>query len=356
MGGRRSSASAARHGHGGPAAHRDVFCKPSDKLSTVTIPHRLQRMSAFAGIVTNPLGYAWREPLWGLQMHHNDGRAWRACAVVISAVALFYSSVAAAETQVERGKYLMDAIVGCDDCHTIPGPPGKGMTFAGGFVFVSPAFHAVSPNITQDRETGIGAWTDEQIIDAIRNGRRPDNTVIGPPMPIDMYNRMSDDDVKAIVAYLRTIKPIKHKVAKSNYKMPLHAPPPAGHVTAPPKSDKVAYGAYISGPLAHCIECHTPQVRGQRDFEHMLGAGGFPFDQPGGGVILAPNITPDPETGIGKWTDDQIKKVITTGIHITGRKMGVPMPFDHFAKMTAEDFDAVVTYLHSMKPIKHKVQ
>ncbi len=155
---------------------------------------------------------------------------------------------------------------------------------------------------------------------------------------------------------MRTIKPIKHKVGKSNYKMPLHAPPPAEHVSAPPRGTTVEYGAYIAGPLAHCLECHTPQARGRPDFENMLGAGGFPFEQPGGGMIMSSNITPDKETGIGNWTDDQIKKVITTGIHITGRKMGVPMPYDHFAKMTPGDLDAVVMYLHSMKPISHKVQ
>ncbi len=289
-------------------------------------------------------------------MHVAIGRAFHAGSLLVSAALLFHAGFAAAETPVERGAYLMNAIVGCDDCHTIPGPPGRGMRYAGGFVFTSPVFHAVSQNITQDKATGIGGWTDEQIRNAIRDGRRPDNTVIGPPMPIEFYNRMGDDDVNALVAYLRTIKPIKHQVVRSNYKMPLHAPPPAGHVAAPPRGATVEYGAYIAGPLAHCLECHTPQVRGRYDFENSLGAGGFPFEQPGGGVIMSANITPDKETGIGNWTDDQIKKVITTGIHITGRKMGVPMPYSHFAKMTPGDLDAVVMYLHSMKPIRHKVQ
>ena len=289
-------------------------------------------------------------------MSRKLARGPRAGVLAVSAAVLFHAGVAAAETPVARGKYLMEAIVGCDDCHTIPGPPGAALKYAGGFVFDLPGMKAVSPNITQDPETGIGKWTDAQIVAAIRDGRRPDNTVIGPPMPIGMYNRMSDDDVNALVAYLRTIPPIKHKTAKSSYKIPLQAPPPARDVAAPPRSDKVAYGGYVAGPLAHCMECHTPMERGQRDYAHMAGAGGFPFEQPGGGVIKAPNITPDPETGIGKWTDDQIKKVITTGIHITGRKMGVPMPYDHFAKMTAEDLDAVVVYLRSLKPIRHKVE
>ncbi len=290
-------------------------------------------------------------------MHSTIRRAIRASTLFASAAMLLHVGIARAETPVERGTYLMDAVVACDDCHTIPGPKGKGMRFAGGFVFTSPVFRAVSANITQDKATGIGGWTDDQIVAAIRNGRRPDGTVIGPPMPIEMYNRMSDDDVHAIVAYLRTIKPISHKVPKSNYKMPLHSEQPAENVTAPPKSDKVAYGGYIAGPLAHCMECHTPQVRGRYDYENSLGAGGFPFDQPGGGVIMSANITPDKETGIGGWTDAQIKEAITSGLDPSSkRKLGVPMPFTHFAKMAPEDLDAVVAYLRTLKPIHHKVQ
>lgn len=283
-------------------------------------------------------------------------RAVLATAVTLCAGALFHAAVARAETLLQRGTYLMNGIVGCDDCHTIPGPPGKGMRFAGGFVFKSPVFHAISQNITEDKATGIGNWTDDQIINAIRNGRRPDNTIIGPPMPIGMYHGMGDHDVHALVAYLRTVKPIRHEVRRSNYEMPLEALPEVEHVTAPPRGVTVAYGRYIAGPLAHCIECHTPQVRGRYDFDHMLGAGGFPFDQPGGGVLMSANITPDKETGIGRWTDAQIKKAVTTGVDpISGRKLGVPMPFSHFAKMTKGDLDAVVLYLHSLKPIHHKI-
>ena len=85
-------------------------------------------------------------------------------------------------------------------------------------MFDLPAIHAVAPNITQDNDTGIGKWTDEQIINAIRNGKRPDGTTIGPPMPVVFYRNMSDSDVLAIVAYLRSVKPINHKVEKSTYK------------------------------------------------------------------------------------------------------------------------------------------
>ncbi len=126
------------------------------------------------------------------------------------------------ETPLERGKYLMSSIVACGNCHTPKGPSGRAIAdqeLSGGTVFDAPVFHAVSANITPDKETGIGNWTDEQIINAIRNGKRPDGTTIGPPMPIAFYRGMSDSDVHAIVAYLRQVKPISNKVEKSTYKI-----------------------------------------------------------------------------------------------------------------------------------------
>jgi mono/diheme cytochrome c family protein len=214
----------------------------------------------------------------------------------------------------------------------------------------------VSSNITPDKETGIGNWTDAQIITAIRTGQKPDGSVIGPPMPIELYQRISDEDVRAVVAYLRTLKPIKNTPEKSSYKIPLHAMPPVHDVQAPPKSDKVAYGGYLAGPLAHCMECHTPQQGPRRDYQNMLGAGGFEFNIPGLGVFMSANITPDKATGIGSWTDDQIKAAITHGVRPDGTKLIPLMPFAEYAKMQPSDLDSIVAYLHSLKPVSHKVR
>jgi hypothetical protein len=136
--------------------------------------------------------------------------------------------------------------------------PGKEL--AGGTRFQEGFGVACASNITPDPETGIGKWTDEQIIVAIREGRRPDGTIIGPPMPIALYRGLSDADARAIVAYLRARPPVVNKVAKSEYKVPLppaYGLPITGPVTAPPPSDKVAYGGYLAGPLGHCTECHS---------------------------------------------------------------------------------------------------
>src|SRR5258708_38986913 len=133
---------------------------------------------------------------------------------------------ARSETQIERGRYLGHGIVACGNCHTPKDSDGKAIAdreLAGGPVFNAPIFHAISPNMTPDIETGIDNWTADQIVNAIRNGKRPDGTTIGPPMPIAFYRNMSDSDVRAIVAYLRTVNPIKNKTEKSTYKIPLPA-------------------------------------------------------------------------------------------------------------------------------------
>ena len=264
-------------------------------------------------------------------------------------------TAASAETVLERGAYLVNGIAGCGNCHTPRGGPMKGKELVGGFKFggAKEPFVAFAANITPDKETGIGNWTDEQIIVAIREGKRPDGSVIGPPMPIELYNHMSDNDVKAIVAYLHTVKPVKNKVKKSTYRIPLHAEKPAGKVADVPQSDPVRYGAYLAGPLGHCVECHTPMVRGRVDYEHQIGRGGRDFEGPWG-VTVSRNITPHPEDGIGKWTDAQIVKAITEGVRPDGTKLNPPMAYPLYKSVKPADMKAIVAYLRSLKPLATK--
>ena len=261
--------------------------------------------------------------------------------------------VVQAETPYERGAYLMGSIVACGNCHTPQGPNGPlaGKELSGGTRFDEPPFTAYAPNITPDRETGIGSWTDAQIVAAIREGKRPDRSLIGPPMPIEVYRGMSDADVAALVAYLRKVKPVRNAVPKSVYRMPLPDSygPPVGAVAEVPAHDRLAYGAYLAGPLGHCIVCHSPMVEGRRDFT-KVGAGGPPIAGPDGPVV-PPNITPDRAHGIGAWTDAQIKRAITQGIDEHGRALSPPMAYRYYARIRASDLDAIVDYLRSLKPL-----
>jgi mono/diheme cytochrome c family protein len=264
------------------------------------------------------------------------------------------AGAAGAETPVERGRYLVEGIAGCGNCHTPRGPGGAfaaGMELAGGFVIEEPPFRAVASNITPDKGTGIGNWTDAAIATAIREGVRPDGSLVGPPMPIELYRGLADGDLAAIVAYLRTVKPVANKVAKSVYRIPLPASygPPAGAVPEVPRADKVKYGAYLAGPVGHCIECHTPLVDGRRDWSR-IGQGGHQFAGPWG-VSVARNITPHPSDGLGAWSDAEIRRAITRGVSRGGGTLAPPMGFSFYAKMKDEDLDALVAYLRTLTPL-----
>ncbi len=270
------------------------------------------------------------------------------------ALALLAPGAAGAETLLERGDYLMRSIVACGNCHTpqTPSGPAPGMELAGQLMTQEEAFTAYAPNITQDKETGIGAWTDAQIITAIREGRRPDGSLIGPPMPIDLYRRMSDRDVRAIVAYLRTVTPVENVMPKSVYNIPLppNWGPPVGQVPETPRDDTVAYGAYLAGPLGHCIECHTPMVQGRPDFENQLGAGGFHFPGPWG-VSVSSNITPHPEDGIAGYTDAELKRVIAIGLRPDGSRLMPPMGIAYYRNIRDADLKAIIAYLRALGPV-----
>ena len=270
------------------------------------------------------------------------------------------ATVAAQDALLKRGAYLVNGPVACSNCHASRAPDFSvmpGMDFAGGFKIVDPAFVVYTGNITPDKETGIGDWSDAEIIRAIREGKNKEGKIIFPPMPVPTYNNMSDDDVKAIVAFLHTLKPVHHEVAESKYNIPQQAMPPAKGLPAPPTTDKIAYGGYIVNALSHCFECHTsPDEHGTPDFAHHLGAGGFAIQLGPEMFVKTPNITSDPETGIGKWSDADIKKALTEGLTPTGGHLSPPMPFPFFKNMTADDLDAVVAYVRTIPPINNKVE
>jgi mono/diheme cytochrome c family protein len=283
--------------------------------------------------------------------------------LALAAALLFLGAGAAArgETRLERGAYLVTALGACGNCHTprdAKNQPVPGLELAGGFAFDEATLgHIVGPNITPDKETGIGGWTEGQIVNALRNGKRPDGTVIGPPMPIEMYRGLSDRDAEAIAAYLKSLKPVRRTVARSTYKIPLPPGygPIVGHVDEPDRKNKVAYGAYLAGPVAHCLECHTQRVKGelQRD---RLGAGSreLPDFANPGGVTVARNITPDPQDGIGRWSDADVKRAILVGERPDGTKLAGTMPFAAYNKMSSDDVNAIVDYLRTLPPLKTK--
>lgn len=280
------------------------------------------------------------------------------CAI---SIALCLPVHAQQDALVKRGTYLVNGALACANCHTPRAPdfsllPDKHL--AGGFRIVEPGvFDVYTANITSDKDTGIGSLTDEQIITAIRTGKTREGKIIFPPMPVPTYNTMSDDDVRAVVAYLRTVKPVHNEVPVSKWFVPQEAMPPAKGLPAPPPAQKVAYGGYIVNSLAHCFECHSsPGPNGEPDFARGLGAGGFLITLAPGMTVRTANITQDKDTGIGKWSDADIRKALTEGIRPDGRHLSPPMPFPWFRNMTDQDIDAVIAYLRTVPPIKNSVE
>jgi mono/diheme cytochrome c family protein len=276
---------------------------------------------------------------------------------IIFLLACLFSADSGAADQaalVARGDYLVNGIVACGNCHTPRGADANSiaeMHLAGALQVERAEFTAYAPNITQDRETGIGAWSDEEIMRAIREGVRRDGTIIGPPMPIRSYREMSDSDLRAIVAYLRTVAAVRNSLPKSVYNIPLPESygPPVGTVADVSRDDAVAYGSYLANALGHCMECHTPMSKGVFDVSRS-GAGGTVFIKPHGLQVaaMAANITPHPEQGLGGWTDDEMKRAITQAISRDDRRLQPVMPFYFYEKVSDEDLDALIVYLRSL--------
>ena len=270
---------------------------------------------------------------------------------LVAALAATLGIAHAQSDLVKRGDYLVNGILTCGNCHSPKGPQGDipGKLFSGGLSWDEPPFKVTAPNITQDKDTGIGKWSDADIKKLMRTGVIPNGVHIAMIMPTGFYHIMTERDLDAVVAYLRTIKPISNKVADPIYKMPqVEYVLPGGEkpFTEAMLKDKVKKGFYLA-TIAHCMECHTPMDKGARQWDTRLGAGGFEFPGPWG-VSVSRNITASKTKGIGSWTDDQIKTAITKGISKDGSHLKPPMGFHYYSTLTPGDLDAIVAYLRTV--------
>ena len=264
---------------------------------------------------------------------------------------VWMSGVAVAETPLERGSYLVNSVLTCGNCHSPKGPPQAtaGKDFSGFLAFDEPPFKATASNITPDKETGIGNYTDAQLKTVLRKGIKPNGVPVAMVMPSGFYEIMTERDLDAVVAYLRSLKPVSNKVPHPIYKMPqVHQVPPGAEkpYTEVMLTDKVKKGFYLA-TIAHCMECHTPFGERGRDFDNKLGAGGAEFPGPWG-VSHSRNVTSSKTKGLGTWTDAEIKRAITQGVSRDGSRLKPPMGYEYYARMTAEDLDAVVAWLRTL--------
>ncbi|HEX9880387.1 MAG TPA: cytochrome c [Candidatus Binatia bacterium] len=264
---------------------------------------------------------------------------------------------------VKRGQYLFAVAGGCA-CHTIP----EKTPHAGGRKFPVPLGTAYSTNITQDKETGLGNWSDEEIYNAMVKGVRPDGQRVLPLMPYEAYSGMAEEDVRDLIAYLRTLKPVRQENPQAKFQVPLARSLGTplwlmvfGRVSSPPAAapkSGVERGKYLVEHVALCGDCHTPRnaLGVPNRSLYLAGTKSGPFGEE------MPNITPDEETGIKSWSRDEIANVLTKGTNvlqdeITGLMaevvFGAPLGFKD---MTREDALAIADYLKSIAPIKNKVR
>ncbi len=278
------------------------------------------------------------------------------------------------QQRLDRGKYLAVNVAGCIDCHStrdftkFSGPIVPGTEGGGGMLFdenIGLPGKIYAKNITPDPETGIGTWTDDEIIRAITQGINKKGDTLFPIMPYPHLNHAGKEDLMSIVAYIRTLKPIKNKIADRQLFIPIAMayPGPAlqpsvENNVAPPESDKVKYGEYLA-TLADCGTCHSPLTQHGPDMTRMY-AGGYLFKLPTF-TVNSSNITPDSATGLGTWTEERfMAKFIPyreeKNYNFTVGKENTIMPLSLHAGMTDSDLKAIWAYLRTVKPISNKVE
>lgn len=269
----------------------------------------------------------------------------------------------AASGDAARGKYLF-AAAGCQGCHT--DVKNKGKPLAGGREMKTPFGTYFSPNITPDKETGIGNWSDADFIRALRDGVSPDGSHYFPVFPYPSYTGMTDRDMLDVKAYIfttptvrktntqhRTLPPFGTRFLIGPWKALYFDPGP--YKPDPAKSKEWNRGNYLVNALGHCGECHTPRNAMGAMNSDMALAG--TSDGPEGGLI--PNITPDKETGIGKWPEVDLKSLLDSGMLPDGDFVGSDMGevVDRAtSKLTKADLKAMITYLRAVPPIHNTIE
>ena len=252
---------------------------------------------------------------------------------------------------VKRGEYLIHA-ADCQACHTAPG----GAPFAGGFAFNMPFGTIYSTNITPDKETGIGNYTDAQFLAAVHKGIRADGEKLYPAMPYTSYTYMTDADALAIKAYLFTLKPVHAPAKRDQLSWPFDQRSLLGLWNVmfntderfrpnTSQSQQWNRGAYLAEAMGHCGECHTPRNVAYALDNHQKFAGAVTAGW------HAYNITGDKDSGIGDWSDEDVYLYLSTG-HANGHG-GAAGPMgeatdNSLSYLVPDDAHALVTYLRSI--------
>ena len=270
-----------------------------------------------------------------------------------------------------RGEYLFNSVLGCADCHSTrdyskyAGPLVEGTLGKGGFEFnedfgLPGKFYA--RNITP---SDLGNWTDGEIFRAITEGVDKNGNALFPLMPYINFGQMDRDDIYSVIAYLRTLKPLENSIPESKPSFPMNLimrtiPKKSDFHKKPDESNTVEYGKYLIN-AAGCNDCHTQQVKGEFLTDKYL-AGGQEYILPGNVIVRPANLTPDNETGLGKWTKEQFinkfkefRKPNFNPQYVKEGDYNTFMPWTFLANMTDSDISAIYDYLRTIKPVSNRV-
>jgi mono/diheme cytochrome c family protein len=274
--------------------------------------------------------------------------------------------------RIARGQYLANHVTVCIDCHSkrdwsrFSGPPAEGTLGMGGDVFDQkfgfPGKY-YAKNITPE---GISRYTDGELFRVITTGVTKEGKALFPVMPYLYYGLMDEEDIYAIIAYIRTLKAIKNDVPESSSDFPMNIIinmiPRKAHLSKKPeKSDIINYGKYLV-TSSGCIECHTKAEKGKL-ITGTEFSGGREFPLPDGSIVRSSNITPDQATGIGAWNDEafiyyfhSLADSLTLNTRLNPGDFNSIMPWTMFGNMDDEDLKAVSEYLKTVAPINNKVE
>jgi mono/diheme cytochrome c family protein len=274
----------------------------------------------------------------------------------------------ATDARLARGKYLAEGPAHCFFCHTehdLTQPQAPIVQARKGAGWAMPAAelnNISSANITSDRDTGLGAWTDDEIARAIQEGISRDGHALFPLMPYLGFANLDEEDIASIVVYLRTIPPVRNQVAKRNLPFPLEfivktIPTPKTMANTPhPTSTPVERGKYLVHTVAGCPGCHTPADQGNPLPGLAFGGGErFEIPMPNGETktFFSANITRDP-SGIRHYDEAMFIETLHTG-QIKGRALSFVMPFEFFKNLSDDDLRDIFAYLGTVTPVKHRV-
>jgi mono/diheme cytochrome c family protein len=244
-----------------------------------------------------------------------------------------------------NGEYIATLTGGCG-CHF----NRELGALAGGNEFEGPFGLAYSRNITPDPDTGIGAWSEQDIVQALRTGARPDGTQLVPAMPYRRFSVLSDKEALDVAAYLLSLEPVVNEVPAREVTSDPEPFTPDPAPPAEPPTDPVARGEELV-IIANCSSCHTPKNEdGSANMDLFLAGAPLPDDE------FSANITPDEETGIGARSEEEIANILRTGMYPDGSSVGGSMGQQierRFSQLTEEDALAIAAYLKSIPPISH---